>query len=117
MISTLRNYEGLVTGFIEWQILDAAGYQTKNGEYIFVKTIWVHKRYRSKRSDQELIAKIDEHEYAKNSPFVYWEIVRDKNGKKIIDEENREVGSRKMSKLHKREDILNKIFNREFVCS
>jgi len=116
MISTLKHYDGLIYGFIEWQILDPSGFPKNNGEYIFVRTIWVHPKYRKKRAYQELINKIDKHEYSQNSHFVYWEIVRDLKGRKIIDEENREVGSRKLSKIHNRQDILNKIFNRELLC-
>ena len=110
MISTIKNKEGLVFGFIEWQILDPTGIPADKGEYIFVRTIWVHLKHRCRRSYQLLIDKIDSHEYAKYSHFVYWEIVRDLKGRKIIDEQNSEVGSRKLSKIHKREDILNKIF-------
>jgi len=116
MISTLKNKEGLVSGFIEWQILDASGYQVKDGEYIFVRTIWVQPKYTGRRAYQLLIDKIDTHAYSKNSHFVYWQRLWDKDGNKIIDEENREVETRKLSKIFKRDEILNKIFNRELLC-
>jgi len=115
MISTLKDRQGLIHSYIEWQVLDPTGYPSDGGEYIFIRSIWIHKRFRGMRAYRSLIDKIDRHEYTKGCHFVYWEIVRDKQGRKIIDEENREVGSRKMSKLHKRQDILDKIFDRTLV--
>jgi len=116
MISTLKNFDGLITGYIEWNILDPSGTPADRGEYIFVRSIWVHPKRRTRQAYQKLIFKIDRHEYSKYSHFVYWEIVRDKNGKKMLDENTGDVGTRKLSKIHNRQDILNKIFNRELLC-
>lgn len=115
MISNIKNKDGFIIGFIEWNILDPTGIPADKGEYIFVRTIWVHPKFRCRRSYQLLIDKIDNHPYSRYSHFVYWEIVRDSEGVKLLDEDKREPASRKLSKIHKREDILNKIFNRELV--
>ena len=116
MISTLKNKEQHIIGYIEWSILSPTGLPQEDGEYIFIRSIWVHPKHRGKRSYQLLIDKINHHKYSQNSYFVYWEIVRDLKGRKIIDDENREVGSRKLSKIHKRQDILSKIFTKELLC-
>jgi len=109
MIDTLKNTDGLCFSYIEWQVLDAAGIQTNNGDYVYIRSIWIHPDWRETRAFRHLINNIYKHPYSQKASFVYWEIYRDPKGKKIIDEENREHSTRRMSKIFNKEYIVNKI--------
>jgi len=111
MISTLKHLDGNIFAYVEWTTLDPAGVPAENGPYVFVYAIWVHPKHRVRRSYQLLIDRMNNHKATQQSPFVYWEVTRDLRGKKIISEEGREVGSKRMSKIFNKEDILKKIFN------
>ena len=109
MISTLKNRYGFIHSYIEWQILDAAGYQQNNGAYIYIKNMWIHEKFRSTQSFKYLIDKIYKHPYSQEAGFVYWEVARDEYGKKEIEENPKECVNKRMSKIFKKEYIVNKI--------
>ena len=109
MIETLKNKDGLIYCYIEWQILDAAGYQQTNGDYIYIKNMWIHEDWRETRAFNQVIKKINDHPYSQKAGFVYWEIVRDSDGVKIIEEEEREHKTKRLSKIFNKKYIVNKI--------
>lgn len=113
MIDTLKNREGLAYAYVEWQVLDAAGYQSNDGQYIYVKNMWIHEKRRESLAFKCLINKIYRHPYSQKASFVYWEIVRDLKGIKMIEEEDREFSSKRMSKIFRKSYIVNKILKGE----
>jgi hypothetical protein len=109
MASTIKNTEGCVVAYIEWQILDAAGFQVNNSDYIYIKNMWIHPDWRDSRAFRNVIDKIYKHPYSQNAGFVYWEIFRDSDGVKMTEENDREFSTRRMSKIFNKKYIVNKI--------
>lgn len=72
MISSLKNGNGFIYAYIEWEILDAFGQFKDFGEYIYIQNLWVHENFQNSRAIKELIGLIDSHPFAKNSDYVYW---------------------------------------------
>ena len=113
MVSTTKNEDGFITAYAEWQVLDKAGRFKKGGDCIYVQNIWIHEKYREDdKTFEHLVRLIDAHPYGKSARFVYWEIVRDIFGVKIIDEVDRTAFSRRITRPFKREYILNKILKK-----
>jgi hypothetical protein len=109
MISTVKNRSGLVYGYIEWLVLDPAGQMKNDGEYIYIKNMWVHPSARGLSPFYQLLQKIKDHPYSQAAAFVYWETARDGYGFKILEEDERPCKTKKMSKIFQKEYISDKL--------
>lgn len=109
MIETIKDNEDKAVAYIEWEVLDAHGQFKNGGEYIYVQNLWIHPNYRYKNLTAELSKKIYDHYYSKKAKYVYWQVTRDIDGNKIIDEETRSHKSKRMSKAFEKEYIFKKI--------
>jgi len=81
MIASLKDEDGYVYAYIEWEITDGGVTLKKDGEYIYVQTLWVHEDWDGKDAIFELIPEINEHEFSHNAKWVYWN--RDKYGDRV----------------------------------
>lgn len=113
MIDTVKNCDGFVCGYIEWQILDSLGIQKNGGEYVYIKNMWVHPRWRNAVALKLLIKKIYDHPYSKSARFVYWETAKDALGRKILEEDERSFTVKRMSKIYNKEDFAEKTLKGE----
>lgn len=72
MVTTLKTDNGYVYAYCEWRILNKYGYEFSPRNYIFIKELWIHPKYRNLRTIRRMIAWIDRNELTKNVPYVYW---------------------------------------------
>ena len=109
MISVLKNKNGFLLGYIEWQILDEHGQFKNNGDYIYIQNKWIHEDFRNTDAFKKLVHLIYIHPYSQESKYVYWLIVRDSECKKILESEERPYISKRKSRTFEKEYIYNKI--------
>ena len=112
MVGTVKNEKGFVLGYIEWNLLNKQGQFGGNAEYIYVSDIWIHDRFKKTGVFRELIRIIDNHPCAKDAKYVYWDFVRDMDGKRIFDDTREDFKGYKMSKIYDRKRIADKILKR-----
>lgn len=94
MILTLKNEEDYIYAFIEWHVVNIDGKYDNNGEYIFIREVWIHKDHRNKGVLHQLILGLENSEVNKTVKYGYW--VRH---------------DRRMSKLYTRDHILRRFKN------
>ena len=111
MVETVKNGDGFILGYIEWNLLDKFG-QFGN-EYIYIADIWIHDTWKSNMVFKELIRMVDDHPFSKDAKFVYWDFMRDR-GKRIFDN-TREDFQAKQGRIYKRRYIADKILKREVL--
>ena len=109
MISTIKNINDYIIAYVEWEILDKDGQFQNNGDYIYIQNLWVHGGKRYGGLNAELAKKIYEHPFSQKATKVYWQVTRDDNGDKIIDDEDRSYKSKRMSRLLDKEYIYKKL--------
>lgn len=78
MIVSLKDENGKIYAYYEWQVVNEYGKWDKRGEYVYIEDAWIHPDYRRKDVLFELIPMITNHFFALNCNFVYW----DRKGKK-----------------------------------
>ena len=91
MIKTLKTRQGYIKAFCDYRKVDINGKNSKQGEYLYIKEMWVHPKDRKKKLINKILGKL----LASMSDIrnVYW--LRDK-------------GSCKM-KIYNRDQILRRI--------
>ena len=109
MIDTIKNSDGYIVSYIEWEIVDSNGKFKTGGEYVYIQNIWIHENFKNVGLIGKMSEKIYEHPYSHKAKWVYWQIVRDIEGNKIIDEEERSYKSKRMSKIFEKEYIFKKV--------
>ncbi len=60
MIVTLKNSEGYIKAFMNWNIVDQDGKVDDKGNYLFVYEAWVHPDHRNTLCLKEMIARVFE---------------------------------------------------------
>ena len=58
MITSLKDAEGRIIAYCEWRLVGQSGYETPNGEFIWVNDMWVHEDYRFKNRVNRIIDEI-----------------------------------------------------------
>ena len=76
MISSLKNDDGLVYAYIEWQVVNSEGDFENKGYFVYIQDCWVHKDYRNSGCINKLIPMIHDHEFAEKVEFIYWKNLR-----------------------------------------
>jgi len=113
MISVLKNDDGYVTGYIEWEIVNKDGQFENNGKYIYIQNVWIHPQERKTEALRDLAVLINKHPYSQKATHVYWELYKDKDNKKILENEEREwIYENK--RIYQKDYILNKFKNVSF---
>src|SRR3990167_4270512 len=108
MVSTIKNNEGFLIGLIEWNMLDGRGQFSKNADYIYIASCWIHKRYRRLGILGSLIDIIYRHPFSQKANKVYWDVVRI-NWKRLIDDTLPYFDKfKRMSEIYDKETLYNK---------
>lgn len=94
MIVTIKNNEGFISGFFEWDVVNEHGVPSDIGFYMYVRDLWVHPSYRNKNHLERLIDLADNDYRNKNVVWVYWE---------------RQTRDKKISRLFKRRTALRRL--------
>jgi len=93
MIESVKNGDGSIIAYIEWQVVNAKGDFQDQGSHIYIQDLWIHKDFRGKKLLAELIGKIDRNELANHVLYIYWN--RDKYNHRLSKSFTREVAARK----------------------
>lgn len=112
MVSTVKNSHNFVIGLIEWNLVNEQGQFSDKPEYLYVADIWIHEGQRWSDVFRELIRIVDDHPFSKDARFVYWDFLRDKQGKRIFDNSGEDFKGLKQSRIYGREYIADKILKR-----
>ncbi len=115
MIGTVKNADGYILGLVEWNLVNEHGQFSDKSEYIYIADIWVHGEYKKFGIFKELIRIIDDHPYAKDAKFVYWDFLRDEKGRRRTNDASADFIRLKQSKIYDRRHIADKILKREAV--
>ena len=109
MVSTIENSHGLLIGYIEWNMLDDRGQFSRNAEYIYIASCWIHEKYRHLGVLSKLTGIIYKHPFSQKSDKVYWDFVRI-NGKRLTDDTLPYFNNfKRMSEIYDKETLYNKI--------
>lgn len=109
LVTTVKNSLGYVIGYCESRVVNERGKTAENGDFVRIENIWIHELWRNSVVLPTLIKKVVNHQVHEDCRFVYWEIMKDSNGKKIIDDYYSEPTTRKLSKLYDKNKLVNKI--------
>lgn len=114
MISVVQNGDGFVFAYAQWDCVDKDGFFDPQGEYLWVREVWIMSEYRRCGVLGELIARMDQHPDSKRCKYVYWEIVRSMRHPKtkVYDDLVRDNLIRTVSKTYLKEDIRDAIIKR-----
>ena len=93
MISCLKDNNGFIFAYLEWQIVNVMGQFEDNGEYCYIQDYWIHPAWREEHKYilAELSQQINDHKFSKNLKWIYW---------------NREKYNDRLSKLYPKEKFL-----------
>ena len=99
MISTFKDDDGRVVGYLEWRQVGQSGYDKFRGEYIWVNDLWIHPTYKNhwaiyRQMMNEVLFK------AMDAKWLYFK---------------REKYLGRVSKLYSREQLMN-LLSREGVA-
>jgi len=72
MLAVLKNTEGLIYAYCEYEVLNGQGQFEDDGEYLYIQDVWVHPSERFWGHLQELIQEVDKDKFTKASTKVYW---------------------------------------------
>ncbi len=103
MIFTLKNTDGYIYAYMEWSIVNKEAQHTRDGEYLYVRDLWVHKKSEGIPTIRLFIQMLNNHKIMKKVKWVYWQ-----RYKKYKDKETRRI-SRTFSRsvcLHQIKDLL-----------
>lgn len=93
-----KNEDDLIYSYFEFDIVDKNGKQINDGEYMYVRDIWVHTTYNGKKEISKFIKEAEESPLTKKVKYIYWLRTKWVLGKKI---------SQRLSKTFKRNVCLN----------
>ena len=79
MIVYIQNNLEYITSYIDFTIVNKDGITTENGEYIYVRDLWVHPTLNAREVISFYIDKLHNHPASKNTKYVYW--VRELDGR------------------------------------
>jgi len=83
MLNVLRNKEGFVVSYIEWNRVNEYGQIVKDGLWIHIRHVWIHEDYRKKKAMNKLIYLLDNELSSYGADLVYW--FREKYNKRQTD--------------------------------
>lgn len=72
MLNVLKNDDGYIYAYVDWTRVNEKSDVVNDGDFIYIKHIWVHERFRNNRVLKILINLIDEDDYSNGAKFVYW---------------------------------------------
>ena len=108
MIITIKNLDEYVIAYIESNRVNMNGEYDIHGRFIFVEDIWIHSDYRDRKTFLELIELVHQSPFYDRCTKVYWTILRNHSGKKILDPENHS-GYNKIQRIYDRDKLMLKL--------
>jgi len=87
MLETIKDNDGKVVAYCEWNLVDKKGHTDSQGKYVFVRDMWIHETIKGVKSIRDFIDMIGLR--APSAAWVYWE--RKKYGGRIKMVKRREM--------------------------
>lgn len=72
MITALKNEDGFIFAYLEWQVVDKNGAFKNFGEYVYVQDCWIHRHRREKGLLAQMARITARHPHVAKSKYVYW---------------------------------------------
>lgn len=82
MLLTHKNTDDYIYAYFEFDIVDINGIQKDNELFMYVRDLWVHKKYNGEVEIAKFIIEANAHPQCNNLRFIHW--MREKNGIKRI---------------------------------
>lgn len=77
-MAVFKTRQGYIKAYMDYRIVDKDGNNHPEGEWLYIREMWVHPKHRNKRLPQKLILKAAEH---KSPKTAYW--LRDKYNERM----------------------------------
>ena len=84
MITSIKNLDGAIIGYLEWFVTNDNKVIDDNGKYMFIYDAWIHEDYRNTGMLKELIAKLFEESKIFNCIYVYYHKRKYKKDSKLF---------------------------------
>ena len=72
MLNVLRNDEDYIVAYAEWNRVNQLGQVVRDGIFIHIRHIWIHKNHRENRTMGKLIYLIDNDLASFGAEYLYW---------------------------------------------
>ena len=66
----------MIYSYFEWEIVNKDGKQDYDGEYMFVRDIWVHKDHDGKKEIGIFIDELDKEFKNRKIKYIYWRRIK-----------------------------------------
>lgn len=73
MLFNLKEIDGLIYSYMEWNVVDALGKTADDGKYLFIRDLWIHEDYKDRESIAQFIFMLDNDNRTKYVKGIYWE--------------------------------------------
>jgi len=83
MLLVHKKDDGYIYSFFEFNIVDSKGNTKNQGEYMYVRDIWVHPNHDGKKEISRFITESEENEQTISVKHIYWLRTKWVNGKVI----------------------------------
>ncbi len=101
MIIYHKNLDGYIKAYFEWDVVNEKGKQDYQGEYMYVRDIWVHPEVDGEVAIAKFIGELEHHKKNVTVKHIYWK--RHKTGKMRVSRSfSRQLCVRKFIKLFRR---------------
>lgn len=98
MLYTLKNSEGYIYAYMEFDIVDNNGKWKNEGNHLYIRDLFVHNNYDGEEVIKEFILKLDNDIRTKYVEKIYWE--REVNGQMRVSKAfPREICLRRIKSL------------------
>lgn len=72
MVIFHTNNDGFIEAYFEWDIVDATGRQNFDGEYMYVRDVWVHPSVNGRKAIMRFIGELEVMPKNNSIKYVYW---------------------------------------------
>jgi hypothetical protein len=67
-----KNKEGFIYSYFEFDIVDKEGNYKEDGEYMYVRDLWVHKDYSGEKEIKQFITEAERLKETGSVKYIYW---------------------------------------------
>lgn len=72
MLNVLKNKDDYIVAYVEWNRVNQLGQVVKDGLFLNIRYLWIHKKYEGKGAMGKLIYLIDNDLASFGSEYLYW---------------------------------------------
>jgi hypothetical protein len=94
VILTRKNKEGFIYAYFDYDIVDHKGMLCDQGNFMFVKDLWVHPTFSGDTSIRDFIRELEIDKKNRDVLWIYW--TREKRGLKVSKSFRRATALRRL---------------------